>query len=647
VCQSIRLGGITMPVLSLLKDVAPFNYLDEETLKELVPQLQEQTFPRNSYIFKQDEPSKNNLYIILSGTAEVIVTNEKGVDSVMAIRRSREFFGETVLLTGKHYPASVKAVEDLHCVIIPKEIFENLINKYPAIASFFTQILADRLREMFHEVVMEQSYEAYGMEAQPFRKRVMDIMSAPVVTCSSGDKIYQVAQTMTDHNVSALVVTDNNNKPVGLITEKDLVAKVLTQPACPNTDLTADIVMNPHLVSLAPEAYFYQALLAMVRNKVKHVAVIDHGRLMGIVSIRDLMKSRATGTLTTVDDIETRDSVAGLIEASKEVDKVLTGMVAEKAAFIEICEVITEFYDRLTRKIIDISLQEMLKEGYGPPPVNFCWITMGSGGRKEQTSRTDQDNGIIYEDVPANKAEETARYFSLLANKIVEGLFQVGFAKCKGNVMATNPEWCKPLREWLLSVSKWVAEPVPEMIRLFTIFLDFRPIYGNRDLAAQLQQFVFRKFKETPIILHYLAKDDLANGVPLGFFRQFITDKSGEHKDEIDLKRSVCVHVVDCIRIFSLREGINESSTLGRLQELARRGVFTKEDAELFDTAYQTLMMFRIRENLRKLSQGLTADSYINPYKLTKRESAVLKEAIIAVDRLQSFTGSVFRVEGY
>ncbi|MDA8236027.1 MAG: DUF294 nucleotidyltransferase-like domain-containing protein [Clostridia bacterium] len=636
-----------MPVLSLLKDVAPFSYLDEKTLKELVPHLQEQTFPRNSYVFKQNQPSLRKLFIVLSGVAEVIVTNEKSIDSVVALRRVKEFFGETVFLTDKNYPASVKAVEDLHCVIIPKEVFEDLISKFPAVANFFTKMLGDRLRDMFQEVVIEQSYEAYGMEAQPFRKRVIDIMSSPVVTCSIKNNIFQVAQILTEKNISALVVVDENNSPVGLITEKDLVSKVLTKSECLDIRLTADKVMSPNLISLPPEAFFYQALLAMVRNQIRHVAVVDQGRLMGIVTVRDLMKSRATGTLTIVDDIETRDSITGLIEASKEVDKVLTALIAEKAGFSEICEVITEFYDRLTRKTIEISLQEMLDEGHGSPPVPFCWITMGSGGRKEQTSRTDQDNGIIYEDVPEDKAEVVSKYFHLLATKIVNGLIEIGFAKCKGNVMATNPEWCKPLREWELTVNRGIAESVPDMIRQFTIFLDFRPIYGDRNLSAQLHQYVFRVVKESPIILHFLAKDDLANGVPLGFFRQFITDKSGEHKDEFDLKRSVCVHVVDCIRIFAIRESISETSTLGRLRELANKEILNKEDVELFDTAYETLMMFRIRENQRKLSLGLHADNYINPYKLTKKESTVLKEAIMAVDRLQNFTGSVFRVEGY
>ncbi|TLM99248.1 nucleotidyltransferase, partial [bacterium] len=78
-----------------------------------------------------------------------------------------------------------------------------------------------------------------------------------------------------------------------------------------------------------------------------------------------------------------------------------------------------------------------------------------------------------------------------------------------------------------------------------------------------------------------------------------------------------------------------------------QNGIFPRDDAEFWEAAYETLMNFRTRENLRKASQGLDPDNFINPYKLSKREQNVLREAFLAVSRLQGFTGSYFRVEGY
>lgn len=636
-----------MGTSDVLKQISPFNLLDEETLGTVLPLLKYQDYPRGSFVFSQGEPSRRELYLINEGIAEIIVTNESGKDSVVGVRRAGDFFGETVLLTDNTYPASVKAVETLKCLVINGETFEDLMNKSPAFAGYFTKILAERLRELFKEVVLEQSYQAYGLDSQPFRKRVMDIMSSPVFTCSISDPIDKVASLMAEHRISALVVTNNTGVPVGLITERDLVTRVLTKAYPPPSPPKAGEIMDPHLVILPPEAFFYQALLAMVKHQNKHVAVLDEGRLLGIVTVRDLVKSRSTGALTIVDSIESQETIAGLAKASREVDKVLTALIAEKAPVPEVCEVITEFYDRLTRKVIQICENEMVARGFGPPPVGYCWLTMGSGGRKEQTLRTDQDNALIFENVNQEDYAETDRYFSILSDKIVDGLVKCGFARCRGKVMASNDAWRGSLRHWLDKINTWLSAIDKTNIRLLTIFLDFRPVYGKNVLAEALRGFCFKKFREVPIALHQLASDDLEIRVPLGFFRQFITEKTGEHKNEIDLKKSACVNMVDCLRIFAMRDKIQDTTTLGRLRELVRSGVIPPDDAEFYQTAYESLMTFRIRENLRKYSLGLEPDNYINPYVLSKMESLALKEALLAVDRLQSFTGAVFRVEGY
>jgi len=405
--------------------------------------------------------------------------------------------------------------------------------------------------------------------------------------------------------------------------------------------------MTPDPVTVTPDAFFYQALLTMVKNQIKQLPVIEGTTLLGIVTLRDLVQSRSTGALTIVNSIESANTIEGLRKAGQGIDTVLKALIAEKAPAREICEVMTEFYDRLTRKVIEVSEKQLEAEGHGLPPVDYCWITMGSSGRKEQITRTDQDNGIIYDDSDPSKAEAASEYFSQLAAKVVDGLYQCGFALCKGNVMATNPQWRKPYKEWINMIKRWVVEPHSEMLRNFTIFLDFRSVHGSVRLAGRLQETVIHLIQDNPIVLHFLAQDDLSRSVPLGLFRQFITDKSKAHRGEIDLKSGALVHIVDCIRIFSVRHGISDTNTFERINELTENEVLPADDAEFIEASYETLLTFRNRENLRKASIGLEPDNYINPYRLSKREQAVLREAFKAVTRLQNFTGSYFRVDGY
>ncbi len=632
--------------LDQLKRISPFNILEDLLLQAVNPDLQMVVYPKDSVVFKQKEPSKRRLFLIVKGLAEIVITTESGSENIVGIRKENEFFGETVLLTDKPYPASVRAVEELHCLLLSKEDFEILLERSPLFAGYFSRILSERLRLLFKEAVLEQSYEAYGLDSQPFRKRVANIMSSPVVACRTNDCISTVAKIMKDKLVSSTVVLDEQDKPVGLITETDLVTKVLTgfPGACSDIPLLALDVMNSNLIMLPPDAFFYQALLSMIKESVKHVIIADESKVIGIVTVRDLVRSRSTGALTIVSQIESQTTIEGLAEASKDVIQVLQALVAEKASAQEIFEVMTQFYDRITKKVIEISEAEMEKEGYGTPPVEYCWLTMGSGGRKEQFLQTDQDNAIIYENYN-DRSREVVDYFNLLASKIVKGLVDCGFEKCKGDIMASNPKWCRSLDSWVKLFSTWIGELHPENIRMLTIFLDFRPVYGKISLAQSLRSSIQTKLNHAPIALYQLAKDDLDHKVPISWFNQFILEKKGPHKNEIDLKRSVCIHVVDCVRLFALLEGLNETNTITRLQQLTELEVIPKDDAEFIDAAYQSLMMFRIRENLKKLMLGLEADNYINPSKLSKRERLVLKEAIVATSRLQAFTGATFRIQ--
>lgn len=624
----------------ILKKVIPFNVLDSKTINTIIKRVEVRDYPKGSYVFRQGDPSQQSLFIIVTGTAEVTVLDQQDKEVITGLRGELDFFGETVFLSDEPYPGSVKAVEDMLCIVVPHELFDTLLSQFADFSGQFSRILADRMRTVYQALKSDMFSENTPKE-QSMRKRVSDLMSSPPATCLQGDEIAVLAQKMTTKNVSSLIVVDNANQPVGIVTEKDLVSKVLARGDFLKR-LTASDIMSSNLLTVAPDAFYYEALLIMVKNKVKHLIVVNQEGLHGIVTIRDLIISRSTGALTIVNSIEKQNTIEGLIKASKEIDRVLHALVAENASSKEILQLITEFFDRLTRKVIQVCEREMQTEGHGPPPVAYSWITMGSSGRLEQFVKTDQDNGIIYDNVPPEKEEETAQYFHILAEKVVEGLFQVGFAKCKGNVMASNPIWCRSFRSWRDSVTEWINNLDNENVRLMTIFLDFRHVYGKKSLCDLLRNFVTRKFQKSPTVLLFLTKDDLNHRVPLTFFKQIMTEKSKEHRNLVNLKSAACVHMVDCLRNFSLREGIVETNTFRRLEELAKRGVFSPDDTEFFVSAYETLMTFRIRQSLLQLSRGEHPDNYINPNELTKKEKAALREAFIAVDRMQNLTGHAF-----
>jgi CBS domain-containing protein len=627
--------------VEILKKFNPFNLLGENLLYKVAASLGEEFYPAGTYVGRQGETSRHVLFLVVEGKAEITVSDKNGHEFVTGYRGPYEFMGETVFFSGEEYPASARAVTDTRCFVLPQEIFEEIIIENPDFAAFFTRLLTERLRILYQKFFNEDDLS----QDQGFGKRISDIMVSNVVTCLPGDDVRQIASIMSGKNVSSVIVADKD-KPLGIITEGDLVSKILLEADLQKSaGRTARELMSTGLITVKPQDFSYQAFLLMVKYRIKHVIVVDgEGSLVGIVAMRDVIKSRKTGSLAVVNSIESSSTIEELCKLSSEVDQVLQALLVERATVIEITSLITEFYDRITRKVIQISERAMIEEGYGPPPVSYCWITMGSSGRKEQYARTDQDNGIIYEDVTEDKEEKVKNYFLMLGEKVVAGLEQYGFRRCKGMVMANNEEWCRSFRSWRDTIKDWINSLLPQNVRLMTIFLDFRYLYGKKSLYDLLRNFVVRNFRNSFVVLNFLVQDNLGKKVPINIFRQVQTERSGEHRNELNLKTSACVHVVDCARVFALREGLLVTNTFERLEEIGKRNILKEKDIEYITSAYETLMMLRIRDAMAKMRKSIEPDNYINPRELTNREYSLLREALVMVSRLQGITDNHFRI---
>lgn len=635
-------------MVKVLKSVTPFNSLTLDVLNELVPRLKVQTYPPGTYVFRQGDPSHQCLFIISQGSAEVVISNEKGIESVVGFRQRFDFFGETVVLTDRTYPASVRAKDRLTCYLLPRHELEKLISSHSDFAGFFSQILSERMRVLYEEIVAEQSFEAYSSVDTPlFSKRVSEIMSTPVITCHPRQTVKSAIDIMLKRNISSLVVADEQQRPLGMITEKGMIKNIMTGRITSIEKHTVEEIMDRNLVTIGPNAFFNQALLSVIKHQVKHLIVVDRNKLVGIVTLMDLVKARNTGTLLLTDEIDGKETLDELVVIGQQVDNILNALVAEKATVPEIMEIMTELHDRLTRRVIEICEDEMVREGRGKPPVEYAWFHMGSAGRCEQTLRTDQDNAIVYEDPEQDRARAVADYFHDLAQKIVDGLERCGFAKCKGGVMASNPQWCRSLTGWRDTVSEWMQKALPENVRALTIFLDFRYIYGSNNLVNKLYDVIAdyeQNSDATAIISHLLTQDDIKFKVPLTLLGGFVTHRSGPHRGEINLKNAAAIHIVNCIRVFAIKYNVRATSTFDRIRILNEQKALPPDDAELVSAAYETLMMFRIRENVKKVKQGREPDNYINPHRLSKREQDLLKDAFTAITRLQKLTSNRFSI---
>jgi CBS domain-containing protein len=117
---------------------------------------------------------------------------------------------------------------------------------------------------------------------------VKDVMSSPVVTMNENAASYQAAVAMDKNDLGAVIVTNKAGKSIGIITERDLVIRVLAKNVKPDTVKAKEIMTTP-LVTIEPDATISEAARRMNRLDIRRLGVIYKGNLVGIVSSKDIL----------------------------------------------------------------------------------------------------------------------------------------------------------------------------------------------------------------------------------------------------------------------------------------------------------------------------------------------------------------------
>jgi len=120
------------------------------------------------------------------------------------------------------------------------------------------------------------------------RMVVKDVMSSPVVTLDEDATSNKVADLMDENELGCVIVTNKKGQPVGIITERDLVIRVLAKNLKPDAVKAKEIMTSP-LVTIEPEATISEAARRMSRLNIRRLGVIYKGNLVGIVSSKDIL----------------------------------------------------------------------------------------------------------------------------------------------------------------------------------------------------------------------------------------------------------------------------------------------------------------------------------------------------------------------
>jgi CBS domain-containing protein len=616
-------------VVAFLKKVPPFQFLEEADLLAVARNLSMEFYPKGMVILEQDGPPSDSLRIIKKGGVKVSMVSEDGGEVVIDYRGEGDTFGFLSLVGKDRVRSNITAVDDTLCYLLGKEMLLKLLDSNLAFTEYFLKSHITKYIDRTYREMQDKSMFYGGSDRLLFTTQVGDMAIKEVVSVQEETAIREAAQIMSENRISSIVIMNRNNLPSGIVTDRDLREKVVAK----GRDVQEPIknIMSTSLIRVDARDYCFEAVLKMLKYNIHHILVIKDGNLTGVITNHDLMMLQGTSPLSLTKDIESQQTIEGLIPVSKKINGIVGLLLKEGAKASNITKVITEINDRLVRKIM-----EFAERKFGRPPVPYCWIVFGSEGRKEQTFKTDQDNAIIYAD-PATEAQAEAakKYFSSFAEFVRDGLIQCGFPLCPANYMASNPLWCQPLKVWKKYFSTWVATPTPDAVLNSVTFFDFRPMCGESGLADALRDHLIDILKDEKIFLGYLANMAIRNTPPIGFLKSFVVEKGGEHKDELNLKVKGIALLVDIIRLFALEKGIRETSTLERLETLRDKHTIVTEYGDDFEHAFEFIMLLRIHHQYAQISSGQTPDNFINPNRLSNLEKRSIKEAFQLVSKVQ------------
>jgi len=471
-------------------------------------------------------------------------------------------------------------------------------------------------------------------ERQLYSLSARDVLSGTPLVCAQDTTIRQAAQMLSNAKATCLLVVDAEGRARGIVTDRDFADKVVAQ-ALPLDGKVTEIMSAPVVAVEANERAFH-VLLAMVGRNIHHVVVTEQGVPAGVVTAHDLMVLQGKSPLNVVRYLDAQTTLQDLAAAQNRINGLLPILLREGAKASHVTRVMAEVNDRLAAKMLQFAHEKL-----GPAPVPYCWVVLGSEGRREQTFKTDQDNALIYADGGDGRAAR--EYFAKLAQFAREALEACGYPACTGGYMASNPRWCQPLSTWVEYFRGWIADASLHDTEDALILFDIRPVAGDFSLFESLAARNREWLKDAGFFKSVLGCISVGNKPPLGFFRGFVLERSGEHKNKLDLKMVGTGPIVNAARLFALDAGVEHTNTVDRLEALQARQYQDVALLRDLQEAFEFLTLLRIERQLQQVRDGQPLSNYIAPESLTQLQRSLLKEAFHASARALSLIEANFR----
>jgi CBS domain-containing protein len=552
-----------------------------------------------------------------------------------AVRRGRDgapdahidagdLFPVAALLGQRPVGADYEAVDDCFCLEVPAAAVQQLLERSPAFADFLNGRVQQFLalsRQALQASAASQTLADLSMEAP-----LASLPRRELVACAPDAPLGDALRLMQQRRVGSVLVLDAAGGAVGIFTRHDVLERVaLGQPPM---DTPIAGLMSAPVRTLDAAATVQDALLLMSRHGVRHVPFTERGRVLGIVSERDLFARQRlslrqiSGALRAATDLDT------VVRIGPRIREFARALLAQGLSARALTGLVSHLNDELAGRVVELAAQAQ-----GCDLRRACWLAFGSEGRGEQTIATDQDNGLVF--VSDDPEADRDRWLAL-GRRVNQTLDACGYPLCKGGIMAGNPACCLTPLEWQARFERWIDQGAPEDLLNASIYFDFRAIAGDAALAGPMREFVLARARATPRFTKQLAENALRTAPKLNWRGALDPQHEGRH-EWIDLKLHGTMVFVDAARLYALAHGVAATGTRERLEAVAPVLRADAREAEAWIGAFEFLQMLRLRTQVDEAARAAAGDNpnRLDVATLNDIDRRILREAFRVGQRLQ------------
>ncbi len=595
---------------SFLCNIHPFELLTEKQMDKCIKHMDIAYYPKDEILIAP-EKIPNHFFVIIKGTV-----HEYNEEEVLMDYHYEDSFDANSLIYGKS-KNSFKVYEDLICYEIEKRIFLELIEQNEGFKSFFLTNLVNKFQTL--------KDKEYASELSTFMiAKVNDTVLHPPCIVEEGTRLIDAIEKSMEFKTSTIIVKKDNNE-YGIITDSLLKVKVLLEGRDLNIKVE-NIAIFP-LLSVNQEDYLFDAFSLLIKKNIKRVGVVNNeGDMIGILEQIDVLSHFANHTYVVDSKIKNAKTKESLKDASTELINTIKTLNAKGVKVNHISNLIGQLNTKVYKKLYKLVLPKELQD-------KACFIVMGSEGRNEQILKTDQDNALVVKD--GVDVEQYRPYMK----QMNEALIDFGYPPCEGNIMVTNPFWCKTVQDYKNETARWIEAPDMQNYMDLAIFFDAFAVAGDKELLINLKDDLFNKLHDKDVFMAYFAKATLAFDTP-SVVANFMTKTHF-----IDIKKAGVFPIVQGIRSLALKERIRETTTVKRIKILQQKKLIEFELANELLEAFDVLNTLRLRGQLQKLQDDKKINNEIDTHTLGKIERDLLKDSFKIVNNFKKFITYKFKID--